>query len=87
MIWLLDSSVLIALTDEEHTAHDHVVAWLGATRRFASCPITEGALVRYLVRLGAAHGSNARLATLDHGLASARPGTVELIPGIPAPPQ
>ena len=50
MRWLLDSNVVIALTDEAHEHHKVVEAWLTSVAQVATCPITEGALVRYMVR-------------------------------------
>jgi len=50
MHWLLDSSVVIALADEAHDRHETVEAWLAKAEHVATCPITEGALVRYMVR-------------------------------------
>lgn len=54
MTVLLDANVLIALVVADHVHHDAAEAWLGgaADRRFATCPITEGSLVRLLVREG-----------------------------------
>jgi toxin-antitoxin system PIN domain toxin len=49
-VYLLDANILIPLTDARNRDHAAVVAWLGASKPFATCPITEGALVRYLVR-------------------------------------
>lgn len=50
--YLLDANVLIALTVAEHEHHDRASSWLGDVDAFAVCPITEGALVRFLVRMG-----------------------------------
>lgn len=52
MTHLLDASVLIALTDSEHQHHDACAEWLARSGRFALCPVTQGALVRYWVRVG-----------------------------------
>jgi len=52
MPWLLDSNVMIALGAEEHAHHDRCRSWFAGVPAFATCPITEGALVRQLVRLG-----------------------------------
>jgi uncharacterized protein len=49
---LLDANVLIALTVAEHEHHDVASAWLARAGAFAVCPVVEGALVRFLVRLG-----------------------------------
>ncbi|MGH3713070.1 MAG: TA system VapC family ribonuclease toxin [Micromonosporaceae bacterium] len=53
MTRLLDANVLIALVVEEHVHHDAAETWLGDSgERFATCPITEGSLVRMLIREG-----------------------------------
>ena len=48
---LLDANVLIALSVAGHEHHSRVRAWFGASRRFATCPSTQGSLIRYLVRV------------------------------------
>ena len=51
---LLDANVLIALVVEDHVHHDPAEEWFtGAAGLFATCPITQGSLVRLLVRQGA----------------------------------
>lgn len=52
MTYLLDANVLIALTVQEHEHHARASTWAATVDRFAICPIVEGALVRFLVRLG-----------------------------------
>lgn len=52
MTTLLDANVLIALVVADHVHHDAAEQWLATTTRFATCPITEGSLVRLLVREG-----------------------------------
>ena len=47
---LLDSNVLTALCDLGHEHHKAARAWVDMNPRFAVCPITEGAVVRYVVR-------------------------------------
>lgn len=49
---LLDASVVIALAVRGHEHHDAVAAWADGAGPLALCPISEGALVRFLVRLG-----------------------------------
>lgn len=52
---LLDANVLIALSIADHVHHDYAEMWLsGLTPSFkiATCPITQGALVRMLLRSG-----------------------------------
>lgn len=45
---LLDVNVLIALVDEDHTAHSKVKRWFrsAAELRWATCPLTEAGFVR-----------------------------------------
>ncbi len=50
--FLLDANVLISMTIEEHEHHQRVAAWLAGVEHVALCPIVEGALVRFLVRIG-----------------------------------
>lgn len=53
MTALLDANVLIALIVAEHVHHDAADAWLaGLDEPFATCPITQGSLVRLLIRDG-----------------------------------
>lgn len=53
MTVLLDANVLIALVVAEHVHHDAAADWLAASDEgFATCPITQGSLVRFLVRAG-----------------------------------
>lgn len=50
--YLLDANALIALAVADHEHHDRAAAWAADVERIAVCPIVEGALVRFLVRLG-----------------------------------
>lgn len=53
MTTLLDANVLIALVVAEHVHHAAAETWLGRSdERFATCPLTEGSLVRLLLREG-----------------------------------
>lgn len=55
MTHLLDGNVLVALVVADHVHHDDVSAWFARRRsRFATSPITQGTLVRFLVRAGIA---------------------------------
>ena len=66
MSFLLDANVLIALFDEQHVHHDTVVEWLVACEDgIATCPIVEGALVRWITRILGASGAAAATAELD----------------------
>ncbi len=53
MITLLDANVLIALVVGDHVHHDVAESWFaGSADGFATCPITEGSLLRLLIREG-----------------------------------
>ena len=50
--YLLDANVLIALTVADHEHHGRTSAWASGMTSVAVCPVVEGALVRFLVRVG-----------------------------------
>jgi uncharacterized protein len=53
MTVLLDANVLIALLVDEHVHHEAAESWFASiTESFATCPITQGSLLRLLVREG-----------------------------------
>ncbi len=54
---LLDGNVLFALVDEAHVHHAPARQWFSRQQSggFATCPITQGTLVRLVMRLGG-HG-------------------------------
>ena len=68
MTVLLDANVLIALLVNDHIHHSSAETWfLGLTDGIATCPITQGSLMRLLVR----EGQTAEAArSLLHGLAA-----------------
>lgn len=50
---LADGNVLIALTVEDHVHHRQAREWFnGHDDEFATCPMTQGTLLRFLVREG-----------------------------------
>jgi uncharacterized protein len=50
---LLDANVLIALVVNDHVHHASAEAWFsGLADGFATCPVTQGSLMRLLVREG-----------------------------------
>ncbi|MEB3050980.1 PIN domain-containing protein [Mycolicibacter sp. MYC123] len=59
--YLLDANVLIALTIAEHEHHDRATRWAAQVDRLALSPIVEGALVRFLVRIGESIGAATEL--------------------------
>jgi toxin-antitoxin system PIN domain toxin len=53
MTVLLDANVLIALLAADHVHHEPAEAWFaGLNAPFATCPITQGSLMRLLIRDG-----------------------------------
>ncbi len=51
-VHLLDSNILIALATPEHSLNARAAAWYRKGHRFATCPITQGALYRFHLRAG-----------------------------------
>lgn len=50
---LLDANVLIALVVDDHVHHSQAEAWfISSGTGFATCPITQGSLMRLLIREG-----------------------------------
>jgi uncharacterized protein len=50
---LLDANVLIALLVSDHVHHDAAESWMsGHAHRIATCPVTQGSLMRLLIRQG-----------------------------------
>jgi toxin-antitoxin system PIN domain toxin len=65
MTFLLDSNVLVALVVGDHVHHRAATRWWTATvESFATCPITQGALLRLLIREGLGSGEAARALSL-----------------------
>lgn len=51
VIYLLDGNVLVALADSEHVHHSPAKRWfVDCQAPFATCPITQGTLLRMLMR-------------------------------------
>lgn len=62
MTHLLDSNVLVALAVDDHVHHRAATGWwVGTDEPFATCPITQGALLRQLIRQGLGNGEAARV--------------------------
>jgi toxin-antitoxin system PIN domain toxin len=49
---LLDGNVMIALAVADHVHHRAAMRWFSTTARFATCPITQGTVLRFLLRHG-----------------------------------
>jgi uncharacterized protein len=54
---LLDGNVLVALAVADHVHHEAASRWFAGVERFASCPITQGTVVRLLLRENASIGA------------------------------
>jgi hypothetical protein len=68
---LLDANVLIALLVDDHVHHAAAENWFaGMTGNFATCPVTQGSLLRLLLREGQS-AATAR-AVLSHASANPR---------------
>lgn len=65
---LLDANVLIALTVADHEHHERASAWAAGIDAFAVCPVVEGGLVRFLVRVGESAAVAQRLLEAVHAL-------------------
>ena len=66
--YLLDANVLIALTVTEHEHHGRASTWAAGIDRFALCPVVEGALVRFLVRVGESASAATQLLAAIHAM-------------------
>lgn len=67
MTTLLDGNVLVALVVEDHVHHDVAVDWFTPRKRFATCPITQGTLLRLLIRGGLTGADAANVLTTVTG--------------------
>lgn len=62
MTTLLDGNILVALTVDDHVHHEAAQRWLEKHQDgIASCPITQGSLLRVLIRGGASATQAERL--------------------------
>lgn len=59
--YLLDANVVIALVVAEHEHHHRVATWTAGVNEIVLCPITEGAMIRYLIRVGETTATAAKL--------------------------
>lgn len=51
MSWLLDGNVLLALSVRAHEMHEPAHRWFTHAGAFATCPITQGTLLRLFARV------------------------------------
>ena len=61
MTWLLDGNVLVALVVDSHVHHHRAHRWFDTLKqdRFATCPLTQGTLLRVHMRSAADSGAAA----------------------------
>lgn len=59
----MDGNVLVAIAMEAHEHHDVALRWFAEGHGLASCPMTQGTLLRMLVRAG--HGADEAMLVLD----------------------
>jgi predicted nucleic acid-binding protein len=64
--YLLDANAVIALVIAEHEHHGRVAIWTTNADSIALCPVTEGAMVRYLIRVGETPATALQLLTALH---------------------
>lgn len=64
-VYLLDANVLIALATPEHALNTRAAAWFRHGHRFATCPITQGALIRFHMRAGVDASANSARILLE----------------------
>lgn len=68
MTSLLDGNALVALVVEDHVHHAAAATWFTGAEPFATCPITQGTLLRILIRGGlrAADAADALAGVTEH---------------------
>jgi uncharacterized protein len=64
--YLLDANAVIALVIAEHEHHGRVATWSVSVDTLALCPVTEGAMVRYLIRVGETPATASQLLAALH---------------------
>lgn len=73
IVYLLDGNVLVALADAAHVHHPAAVEWFAARQApFATCPITQGTLLRMLLKHRAVASATEAAAVLAQFAAHSR---------------
>ena len=65
MTYLLDGNVLVALAIHNHVHRERCLRWFQQVRHFATCPVTEGTLLRLHMILAENHNAAAAWRTLE----------------------
>ena len=63
--FLLDGNVLVALALHNHVHRERCLRWFHHIRHFATCPVTEGTLLRLHMALAENHSAPAAWRTLE----------------------
>lgn len=67
MIILLDANVLLALILDTHVHHQRADLWFSKAKpSFATCPVTQGALLRLHMQFASEHSAAAAWLTLEN---------------------
>ncbi|MEI6654090.1 MAG: PIN domain-containing protein [Verrucomicrobiota bacterium] len=65
MTYLLDGNVLVALAIHNHVHRERCLRWIGQIEHFATCPVTEGTLLRLHMALAEDTSAAAAWRTLE----------------------
>lgn len=65
MTWLLDGNVLIAMAIDDHPHRERCMNWFKTIDSFATCPVTEGTLLRMHAQHAADKSLEAAWRTLE----------------------
>jgi len=65
MTWLLDGNVLVAMALDDHPHRERCMNWFKTIDRFATCPVTEGTLLRIHCQHAADKSPGAAWQTLE----------------------
>jgi uncharacterized protein len=65
MRWLIDGNVLSALAISTHDHHNRAHNWFAGVRRFATCAVTQGTLLRVHMLMAADQSAEAAWQTLE----------------------
>ena len=66
MIWLVDGNILLAYVVDTLSEHKRAVRWFDSlTEPFATCPVTQGTLLRLHMKFAEDHSSTAAWKALE----------------------
>ena len=83
---LLDANVLVALLVDDHVHHTAAEDWFsGLTENFATCPVTQGSLLRLLPSPESSGTGRSQTLTWHSSRAATSPASRRLTGGWPRP--